>query len=99
MQRQKSRSRSVPAALVQLDVPAAGMRTPEIACGVVAVRERYLEEVVAARFALVAGAHTRRAGRVIDRDLIVDDAAVGIRRIRGVANHSGGLHMHAVAVI
>src|SRR3989442_179332 len=86
-------------ALVELDVASTRMRAAQIATGEVAVGQLDLEYVVATRLALVAHAHARGARLTVNRDVVVNDAAIRVVRVERVARHGGGLHVHAVAMI
>src|SRR5437899_1074505 len=86
-------------ALVELDVAATRVAAAQVATGEIAVGQLDFEYVVAARFALVAHPHARRAGLVVDHDGVVDDPAIGIIRIRLVSGDRGGLHVHPGGMI
>src|SRR5882672_4235295 len=86
-------------ALVELDVAPTRPTATQIATGEIAVGQLDLEYVVAARLALVAHPHSPRACLAIDRDVVVDDPAIGVIRIDGVARDGRGLHVHAIAVV
>ena len=58
-----------------------------------------MEYVVAAWLALVAHPDSRRARLTVDRDDVVDDAAITVIRINSVSGDRCGPHVLAVAMI
>src|SRR6266704_2558792 len=84
---------------MELDVATPGLAPAQVPAGKVTVGQLDLEDVVAARFAFVAGAHARRAGLVVDRDIVVDNPAVRVARIDRVTGDRRGLHVHPVTVV
>ena len=71
----------------------------QIAPGEIAVGQLDLEYVIPARLALVTCPDSRSACLSINRDVVVNDPAICVVRIRGVSSDGGGLHMRAVAMI
>src|SRR5439155_16727483 len=86
-------------ALVELDVASTRTAAAQIATGEVAVRQMDLKCVVAARLALVAHPHSRRARLTVNGDVVVDDPAIRIIRVKRVAGHCRLFHVLAVAVV
>src|SRR2546425_13300057 len=86
-------------ALVELDVASTRMAAAQIAPGEVAVRQLDLEYVVAARLALVARPHSRRARLTVDGDVVINDPAIRIVRVKRVAGHCRVFHVHTAAVV
>src|SRR5881396_3264784 len=83
-------------AFVELDVASTRMAAAQIASGEVTIGQLDLEYVVAARLALVAHPHSRRARLTVNGDVVVDDPAIRIIRVHCIACDCGRLHMHAV---
>src|SRR5439155_17142902 len=86
-------------AFVELDVASTRMAAAQIASGEVAVGQLDLKYVVAARLALVAHPHSRRACLTVYGDVVIDDPAIRIIRVKRVAGHGRLFDVHAVAVV
>src|SRR5437879_3780876 len=86
-------------AFVELDVASTRMAAAQIATGEVAIGQLDLEYVVAARLALVAHPHSRRARLTVYRDVVVDDPAIRIIRVKRVAGYCRLFHVPAVAMV
>src|SRR6266404_8338083 len=86
-------------AFVELDVASTRTAAAQIATGEVAVRQLDLKYVVAARLALVAHPHSRCARLTVNGDVVIDDPAIRIIRVKRVAGYCRLFHVHAVAVV
>src|SRR5438876_10114243 len=84
-------------AAMQLNIAAARTAPAEITPGVIAVRHRDVEEVVAARFTFVARKDRASAGAAIDIDVVIDPARGRINN--RIAGDSGRSHVHSTAMI
>src|SRR5712691_7612494 len=84
---------------VKLDVASTRMTAAQIATGEVPAGQLDLEYVVAARLTLVARAHSRRSRLTVYGDVVINDPAIWISRVKRVAGHCRLLHVHTVAVV
>ena len=85
--------------LVELDVASARLAATQFAAGGITAGQLDFEYVISARFALVAHADSRHARLIVDRDGVIDDPAIRVKRINRVSGDRCGFDLHATVMI